>query len=410
MTDSSRMDSSFRLPPSSLRPGWQIVRFGEVAKEVKATTSDPVADGLEFYVGLEHLDPQSLRIQRKGVIAEDNPTFTRRFKPGQILFGKRRAYQKKAAVADFSGICSGDILVMEAKPGKIIPGLLPFIVQSDLFFDWAVKTSSGSLSPRTKWKSLAEFEFPMPPPARQKAILEVLEKVEDCVYACKDAMDLAVSTQIHYLTAWLQNLCAESEWVKLSSALLTKPEYGAAETAINYTEGTYRYIRVTDITASGDLDDTVKMGAPKRGNEKYFLRDDDFLIARSGNTVGKTFLYKTIMAPSAIYAGYLIRLRLDQKHILPEFFKYYCKTPMFWRWLESNARGGAQPNINAQQIGNMKIPLPLVSQQRECLSILNQFDRGVLTLSSQLKQGYEVGRKVSSGMLFGDVAGGSPII
>ena len=169
---------SLNLSPSALRKGWQVVKFGEIAREVKSTTKSAIEDGLEFYVGLEHLDPQSLRIQRKGVIAEDSPSFTRRFKAGQILFGKRRCYQKKAAVADFEGICSGDIIVMEAVSGKIIPELLPFIVQSGMFFEWAERTSSGSLSPRTKWKSLAEFEFPLPPLERQKEILEVLEKVE----------------------------------------------------------------------------------------------------------------------------------------------------------------------------------------------------------------------------------------
>ena len=176
MTNSN---SSLSLSPSSLKKGWQIVKFGEIAREAKRSTKTAIEDGLEFYVGLEHLDPQSLRIQRKGVIAEDNPSFTRRFKAGHILFGKRRCYQKKAAVADFEGICSGDIIVMEAIPGKIISELLPFIVQSDMFFDWAERTSSGSLSPRTKWKSLAEFEFPLPPLEHQKEILEVLEKVEE---------------------------------------------------------------------------------------------------------------------------------------------------------------------------------------------------------------------------------------
>ena len=176
MTNSN---SSLSLSPSALKKGWQVVKFGEIARKVKLATKTAIEDGLEFYVGLEHLDPKSLRIQRKGVISEDNPSFTRRFKAGQILFGKRRCYQKKAAVADFEGICSGDIIVMEAVSGKIIPELLPFIVQSDMFFDWAEKTSSGSLSPRTKWKALAELKFPLPPLERQKEILEVLEKVEN---------------------------------------------------------------------------------------------------------------------------------------------------------------------------------------------------------------------------------------
>ncbi|MGA1825725.1 MAG: restriction endonuclease subunit S [bacterium] len=169
---------AINLSEKQIQKGWQVVKFGDIAKEFKQSTKTALEDGLEFYIGLDHLDPLSLCIQRKGVIAEDNPSFTRMFKPGHILFGKRRCYQKKAAVADFEGICSGDIIVMEAISGKIVPELLPFIVQSDMFFNWAEKTSSGSLSPRTKWKALAEFEFPLPPIGRQKEILEVLEKLE----------------------------------------------------------------------------------------------------------------------------------------------------------------------------------------------------------------------------------------
>jgi len=182
---------AIKLSEKQIQEGWQIGKFGKIAKEVKVTTNDPAEDGLEFYVGLEHIDPQSLRLQRKGVIAEDNPTFNKRFSPGHILFGRRRAYLKKAAVADFEGICSGDITVIEAIPGMIVPELLPFIIQSDMFFDWAVKHSAGGLSPRVKWKSLAEFEFPLPPIDRQKEILRVLEKVKeadlrlaDCIESC----------------------------------------------------------------------------------------------------------------------------------------------------------------------------------------------------------------------------------
>jgi len=182
---------AIQLSEKQIQAGWQIVKFGDIVREVKQTTKTGLEDGLEFYVGLEHLDPQSLRIQRKGVIGDDNPSFTRLFKPGQILFGKRRCYQKKAAVADFEGICSSDIIVMEASSGKIVPELLPFIVQSDMFFDWAERTSSGSLSPRTKWKALAEFEFPLPPLARQKEVLEVLEKVEKNISIANESLSKA---------------------------------------------------------------------------------------------------------------------------------------------------------------------------------------------------------------------------
>lgn len=155
--------------------GCQMIRFGDIAQESKGSSKDPIADGYERYIGLEHMDSQSLRILRWGSIAEDNPTFSKTFKAGQILFGRRRAYLKKAAVPDFDGICSGDIIVIEPKGNLILPELLPFIIQSDVFFEWAIKHSAGGLSPRTKFKSLAEFKFPLPKQKRQQEILRVME-------------------------------------------------------------------------------------------------------------------------------------------------------------------------------------------------------------------------------------------
>ena len=161
---------------------WRIVKFGDVAQEMKTSTKAPLGEGIERYVGLEHLDPESLRLARYGLIAEDNPTFTKKFRAGDILFGRRRAYLKKAAIASFDGICSGDITVITPKGDDLLPELLPFIVQSEPFFDWAIKHSAGGLSPRTKFKSLAKFEFPLPPRPRQEEMLEVFEKIEQTLF------------------------------------------------------------------------------------------------------------------------------------------------------------------------------------------------------------------------------------
>ncbi len=168
-----------RLTKKQKAEGWRIVKFGDVAQEIKASTKDPPSEGIEFYIGLEHIDPKSLRLARWGSIAEDSPAFTKKFSAGDILFGRRRAYLKKAAVADFDGICSGDIIVIAPKGDALVQDLLPFIVQSKPFFDWAVKHSAGGLSPRTKFKSLAEFEFPLPPRPRQEEILKLLQRIED---------------------------------------------------------------------------------------------------------------------------------------------------------------------------------------------------------------------------------------
>ncbi len=175
----------------TLKPGWRRVKFGDVVKLSKARSQDPLADGFERYIGLEHLEPGDLRIRSWGNVA-DGVTFTSVFQPGQVLFGKRRAYQRKVAVADFSGVCSGDIYVLETKDAQtLLPELLPFICQTDAFFDHAVGTSAGSLSPRTNWTSLADFKFVMPPVEEQQRVVHFLSTVEDQSEAVLQALTAA---------------------------------------------------------------------------------------------------------------------------------------------------------------------------------------------------------------------------
>jgi type I restriction enzyme S subunit len=162
-----------------LKTGWTSVKFGDVVRLSKARCSDPEAEGIERYVGLEHIDSDDLRIRRWGLV-EEGTTFTTLFKPGQVLFGKRRAYLRKVAVADFEGVCSGDIYVFESTDPKVLlPELLPFICQTERFFEYAIGTSAGSLSPRTNWKSLVNFEFALPPLEEQKHIAVALYAFND---------------------------------------------------------------------------------------------------------------------------------------------------------------------------------------------------------------------------------------
>jgi hypothetical protein len=177
------------------RSGWTKVRFGDVVENVNETERDPGASGLERFIGLEHLEPGSLHVRTWGNVA-DGTTFTRRCRPGQVLFGKRRAYQRKVAVAEFDAVVSGDIYVLAPKAtsassrcsandlrqdagATLLPELLPFLCLSERFFQHAVGTSAGSLSPRTNWSSLASFELDLPPLDQQRRIAEILWAVDE---------------------------------------------------------------------------------------------------------------------------------------------------------------------------------------------------------------------------------------
>lgn len=139
---------------------------------------------VERFVGLENIEPENFQLQGFGLVA-NGTTFTKRFAIGDVLFGKRRAYLNKVAVADFDGICSGDILVIRAKAKKMLQGLLPYYISADAFINHAVSTSVGSLSPRTKWKDLETFEIAIPELITQEKVLEVLNQFDGTIKQLK---------------------------------------------------------------------------------------------------------------------------------------------------------------------------------------------------------------------------------
>lgn len=170
-----------------LRKGWQRWRFEQMALSVNDRVDDPRQAGVEYYVGLEHLDTDSFKIRRWG-LPEDVTATKLLFQPGDIIFGRRRAYQRKLGVAEFRGIASAHSLVLCAKPDVVLPEFLPFFMQSDEFMECAERISVGSLSPTINWKTLAAEEFTLPPLKEQtritgllhafEAVIEELEKAE----------------------------------------------------------------------------------------------------------------------------------------------------------------------------------------------------------------------------------------
>ena len=160
-----------------LKPGWPRVKFGQLAECINDRVDDPSKAGVDRYVGLDHLDPENLKIRRWGTPDEVESTKLR-FRPGDIIFGKRRAYQRKLAVADFEGICSAHAMVLRAKPAVVLPEFLPFFMQSNTFMERAVEISVGSLSPTINWKTLAAEEFVLPPLEEQRRLVTVLSAIE----------------------------------------------------------------------------------------------------------------------------------------------------------------------------------------------------------------------------------------
>lgn len=146
------------------------MKLKEIVRESRETFKGDMA-GVPV-VGLEHIIPEEILFSEYEV--DCDKTFSKAFYKGQVLFGRRRAYQKKAAVAHVDGVCSGDIMVLEAIPGKMEPTLLPFVIQNDKFFDYAIQHSEGGLSPRVKWSAIANYELNLPSLDEQKVLADKL--------------------------------------------------------------------------------------------------------------------------------------------------------------------------------------------------------------------------------------------
>ena len=153
-----------------------MVKFGNIVRDVKINV-DRSNNPYKHYVAGDHMDSEDLTIHRHGDFATDDvgPAFTRIFKPGQILYGSRRTYLKKIAVADFSGICANTTFVLESKNETVfLTRLLPFIMLSESFTRWSIAHSKGSTNPYVLFSDLADYEFDLPPIEEQRMLADKL--------------------------------------------------------------------------------------------------------------------------------------------------------------------------------------------------------------------------------------------
>ncbi|WP_323586787.1 restriction endonuclease subunit S [Aliarcobacter butzleri] len=169
------------------------------------------------------------------------------------------------------------------------------------------------------------------------------------------------------------------ETVTLSKVVSEKPKYGSNSKGIDKINDT-RYIRITDINEDGTLNDEIV--SAEKIEEKYILRQDDFLIARSGNTVGKTFLYDKNYG-KCMYAGYLIKFVLNQNIINPFYLLYYTKSSIYKDWINSNLRVAGQPNINSQEYLQSPIILPSLDIQEKIVKNISILKNDIQNLKNK---------------------------
>lgn len=392
----------------TLRPGWRQVRFGDVVRLATERVTDPATMGIERYVGLEHLEPGDLRIRRWGLVAEGT-TFTTRFRPGQVLFGKRRAYQRKVAVADFEGVCSGDIYVLEPSSSDLLPELLPFICRSDAFFEHAVGTSAGSLSPRTNWTSLAAYEFALPPLREQHRIAGAATAA--CV-AAESFREAGAKCALVRRAALFEFFGGRSGGVRshISNGwpVATIGAVGNTQIGIRKHPGSLQgpnmrpYLRVANVLDGRiDFSDVLHINVPAGDLERCALRDGDILVNKgnSMNLVGRASLFTT---PPEVdhefyFQDHLMRFRASAA-VLPKYVLAYLQHLLYTLQFTRIAVASTSiATIPADKFDALPIPVPPLSDQAALVRTLDTIDVSVLELYRRSTASAELVPRIDAG-------------
>jgi len=355
--------------PAPSKAAWKRVTFGDVAVNVNANEPNPLDKGLGRYVGLDHLDPEDLRIKRWGNVA-DGITFTRVFRAGQVLFGKRRAYQRKVAVADFDGVCSGDILVFEPKSDVLVSELLPFIVQSEGFFQHALGTSAGSLSPRTKWAELAKFELALPPKDEQRRIAEILWAAGQALTAWDNIRADVVKVKVRLTSAFQFMSAARVEagtWSIVPLEQVAEVAYGLTLNADRRTMPTEKpYLRVANVhRARLDFTEIKTVGCLQTDVNKYTLQGGDVLVVEGHAVpaeIGRAAIWQC-EKPEMLHQNHILRARAS-KVLLPDFLLLILNSDFGQNYFRGHAKSSSGLyTINSRVLKNFPVPLPSIEEQ-----------------------------------------------
>ena len=351
------------------------VKFGDIVKDVKVNV-DRMNNPYEYYVAGDHMDSEDLTIHRKGRFATDDvgPAFVRIFKPGQILYGSRRTYLKKVAVADFSGICANTTFVFESKDHSIFDQrLLPFIMLSDSFTSWSISKSKGSTNPYVLFSDLADYEFDLPSLEEQKVLADKLwaayrlKEGYKKLLCVTDEMVKSQFIEMYHKTHNTQTL--ESVCAIISKGITPKYVDFSSVAVVNQA----------CIQWDGQHLENIKYHNEEILFKKRTLQTGDVLLNATGTgTLGRCCVFNCPSNDNIyINDGHVIALATDKSILLPEVLNAYLslndtQAEIYRLYVTGSTN---QVDIVFSDIKKMKVPVPNIDDQISFVRILNQADK-----------------------------------
>ena len=376
-------------------------KFDEIAFN-STEKKKPVEEDKYTYLGLEHLDSDSIYVTRYGAdVAPKGDKLI--MKKGDVLFGKRRAYQKKVAIAPFDGIFSAHGMVLRPKEDVIDKDFFPMFIKSDYFLDAAIKISVGSLSPTINWRDLKELKFELPSLEEQRKLAEVLWAIYDMKDKYKKlilATDELVKSQ--FIELFGDTLTDQSVYkvVPLAS-VFDKPQGG--EWGKDDPDNTgVPVLRTTNFTDEGIIDftDVATRIIPLDKVEKKSLSKGDILIEKSGGSsdkpVGRVVYFESD-DNTYLNNNFTAKLHLNGIFDLNPFYVFKFMFVNYWmggtKIHEGKTTGIHNIRLN-DYLEKTYIPLAPRSIQDDYVELAEQSDKSKFALQEAIKDLDALSKKI----------------
>lgn len=240
-------------------------------------------------------------------------------------------------------------------------------------------------------KNLKTILIPLPPIPEQQAIAKALGDMEELITLLTQLIKKKKSIKRGTLQQLLSGKKRLSGFIdswtprNLGECLSTKPEYGINAAAVPYSDNLPVYIRITDITPEGKFNKGNRVSVNSEDFLKFILEEGDIVFARTGASTGKTYLYDTNDG-QLVFAGFLIRVKVNQNILIPQFLKYYTETSKYWDWVKVTSVRSGQPGINGNEFAQLPIELPSLTEQKAISKILFDMDKEIEALQHKLEK------------------------
>ena len=350
------------------------VKFGEIVLDTKAKV-DRNDNPYDYYVAGDHMDSEDLEIHRRGCFATDDvgPAFIRLFHAGQVLYGSRRTYLKKIAVADFDGVTANTTFVFETKdPNVLAQELLPFIMLSNKFTEYSILKSKGSTNPYVLFSDLADYEFELPDIEKQRELADLLWSME---YSKRAYRKMIEATDELVKSQFIEMFGSEKNKALLRD-LSDMVTVGIANAATHaYADNGVLMFRNQNIKANG-LDDSDLVYIMPEFAKRYAsktLKANDILVARTGYP-GTACIVPEKYAGAQTFTTLIVRIK-QNPDLLPAFVCNYINSAPGQEYVKQNEGGSAQVNFGASALSRMPIILPPVELQKKYLAFAEQSDK-----------------------------------